>query len=210
LVPGIDGAGRLPNGQRGYFFAASDVAGTMAEKALADTRLTVFLPEVVSASTIAAGMLLGGARGVPGGGVVARSSPARVGMRPCRRPHGGLVSPSHRVLRRITSIALTVAFVAMATSGLLMLTRLEFQLRLHTVHNMFGIAMVAAGILHVACNWRALAGHLRARWAMLSCLLLAGMMVLLFVLALTRPVDREVVQRIEDILTAAQAHGHLD
>jgi hypothetical protein len=40
--------------------------------------------------------------------------------------------------------------------------------------------------------------------------LLAGLMVLLFALALTRPVDREVVRRIEDILSAAQAQGHLD
>jgi hypothetical protein len=120
------------------------------------------------------------------------------------------VSPSRLVLRRITSIALTVAFVAMATSGLLMLTRLEFQLRLHTIHNLFGIIMVTAGLLHVAYNWKVLVAHLRVRWAIFSCLLLAGVTVLLFLLALTRPVDRVVVQRIEDILSAAETHEHAD
>ena len=57
LVPGIDGVGRLPGGERVYFLAASDVVGTMAEQAVADARLTVELPEGVGASTIAAGML---------------------------------------------------------------------------------------------------------------------------------------------------------
>jgi NADPH:quinone reductase-like Zn-dependent oxidoreductase len=57
LVPGIDGVGRLPNGQRVYFLAASETAGTMAEKTFADPRLAVPLPENVSPSAIAAGML---------------------------------------------------------------------------------------------------------------------------------------------------------
>ena len=57
LVPGIDGVGRLPDGRRVYFVGANDVVGTMAEKALAEPRLTVPLPENVSSSTIAAGML---------------------------------------------------------------------------------------------------------------------------------------------------------
>jgi NADPH:quinone reductase-like Zn-dependent oxidoreductase len=57
LVPGIDGVGRLAGGQRVYFLAASDTVGTMAEQALADSRLAVPLPDGVSASAIAAGML---------------------------------------------------------------------------------------------------------------------------------------------------------
>jgi NADPH:quinone reductase-like Zn-dependent oxidoreductase len=57
LVPGIDGVGRLPDGQRVYFLAANEVVGSMADKALAEPRLTVALPENVSSSTIAAGML---------------------------------------------------------------------------------------------------------------------------------------------------------
>jgi NADPH:quinone reductase-like Zn-dependent oxidoreductase len=57
LVPGIDGVGRLPDGQRVYFLAANDLVGTMAEQALAEPRLTVPLPENVGSSAIAAGML---------------------------------------------------------------------------------------------------------------------------------------------------------
>ena len=57
LVPGIDGVGRLPDGRRVYFLAADDTVGTMAEKALADSRLAVALPDDVSASAIAAAMI---------------------------------------------------------------------------------------------------------------------------------------------------------
>ena len=51
------GSGRLASGQRIYFLGANETIGTMAEKALADPRLAVLLPESVSASVIAAGML---------------------------------------------------------------------------------------------------------------------------------------------------------
>ena len=57
LVPGIDGVGRRPDGQRVYFLGANDLVGTMAEKAVAAPGLTVPLPDGVGSSTIAAGML---------------------------------------------------------------------------------------------------------------------------------------------------------
>ncbi|MFT3884899.1 MAG: zinc-binding alcohol dehydrogenase family protein [Flavobacteriales bacterium] len=57
LVPGIDGVGRSPDGRRFYFLGGSEVAGTMAEKAIADPRGMIPLPENVRSSTIAAGML---------------------------------------------------------------------------------------------------------------------------------------------------------
>lgn len=57
LVPGLDGVGRLADGRRVYFLGAHDTAGTMAERALAHPRLMAPLPDSVSASTIAAGML---------------------------------------------------------------------------------------------------------------------------------------------------------
>jgi len=57
MVPGLDGVGRLASGQRIYFFGASDTVGTMAEQALADDRLAVPVPDGVSSSVIAAGML---------------------------------------------------------------------------------------------------------------------------------------------------------
>ncbi|MFN8582496.1 MAG: zinc-binding dehydrogenase [Gemmatimonadaceae bacterium] len=56
-MPGIDGVGRLPDGRRVYFLAADDAIGTLAERTFADSRLTVDLPDEVSASVVAAGMI---------------------------------------------------------------------------------------------------------------------------------------------------------
>ena len=57
LVPGLDGVGRLPDGQRVYFLAADDALGTMAERTLADARFALPLPDGVRASVIAAAMI---------------------------------------------------------------------------------------------------------------------------------------------------------
>jgi len=115
-------------------------------------------------------------------------------------------------LRRISSVTLAVAFVAMATSGLFMLVvdRFGSQVRMHSVHNVFGIVLVVAGLLHAALNWKALAAHLRYRWSMILGVLLAGAMVLLFIVGLTRPVDGEAARKIDDILSAARRAEHAD
>jgi hypothetical protein len=109
-------------------------------------------------------------------------------------------------LRRGSSIILAVAFVAMATSGLFMFVvdRFGSQLRMHPVHNVFGIVMVAAGILHAVLNWKTLVGHLRLRGPMALGVLLAVVMVLLFIEGFTRPVDREAVRKVEEIVSAAR------
>jgi hypothetical protein len=115
-------------------------------------------------------------------------------------------------LRRISSITLAVAFVAMATSGLFMLTidRYGSQLRMHPVHNVFGIIMVVAGLLHAVFNWKTLAAHLRLRWPMIVCVVLAGVMVLLFIEGITRHVDVEATRKIDDILSEARRAEHAD
>jgi NADPH:quinone reductase-like Zn-dependent oxidoreductase len=38
MIPGVDGVGRLPDGQRVYFVADDDTWGTMADKAVVDLR----------------------------------------------------------------------------------------------------------------------------------------------------------------------------
>ncbi len=109
-------------------------------------------------------------------------------------------------LRRVSSITLALAFVAMTTSGLLMLLvdRFGFQVRMHPVHNVFGIIMIVAGVLHAAVNWKPLVAHLRPRWAMMLGVLLLGVMAALLLDGLTRPLDAEAIRKIEDILTAAR------
>ena len=56
MVPGIDGVGRRPDGKRIYFVARDDVIGTMADKALIDTRRAIELPDDVDVAKVAAAM----------------------------------------------------------------------------------------------------------------------------------------------------------
>ena len=125
---------------------------------------------------------------------------------------GGIVTALSAALRRISSITLAVAFVAMATSGLFMLVvdRFGSQLRMHPVHNVFGIIMVVAGLLHAAFNWKTLVAHLRRRQLMILSVVLAGVMLLLFVEGITRRLDVEVTRRIDDILSEARRAEHVD
>ncbi|MEK3719705.1 quinone oxidoreductase family protein [Paenibacillus sp. FSL H8-0034] len=56
LIPGIDGVGRLQDGQLVYFVAPDTSFGTFAEKAVVDLRRSISLPEGADAIQIAAAM----------------------------------------------------------------------------------------------------------------------------------------------------------
>jgi NADPH:quinone reductase-like Zn-dependent oxidoreductase len=56
MIPGIDGVGRRPDGRRIYFIAADHVPGTMADKALADVRRAIELPDGTDVAKVAAAM----------------------------------------------------------------------------------------------------------------------------------------------------------
>jgi NADPH:quinone reductase-like Zn-dependent oxidoreductase len=56
MIPGIDAVGQRPDGRRIYFAAADDVMGTMADKALADARRSIELPDDADVAKIAAAM----------------------------------------------------------------------------------------------------------------------------------------------------------
>jgi NADPH:quinone reductase-like Zn-dependent oxidoreductase len=56
MVPGIDGVGRLPDGRIAYFVADDDLPGSMAERALIDTRRMVPLPDDADIVKVAAAM----------------------------------------------------------------------------------------------------------------------------------------------------------
>jgi NADPH:quinone reductase-like Zn-dependent oxidoreductase len=56
LVPGVDGVGRLPDGQRVYFLALDSEHGTMTERTVVDRARCIPLPDSVADATVAAAM----------------------------------------------------------------------------------------------------------------------------------------------------------
>jgi hypothetical protein len=107
-----------------------------------------------------------------------------------------------QVVRRSSSIALAVSFLALLVSGSVMMFAdgLAPRLRMHPVHNVFGLVMIAAGLVHVAFNARALCGYLRSRWAAVLGVALAAILALLFVAGLHRPLDTDALRQVEAIL----------
>jgi NADPH:quinone reductase-like Zn-dependent oxidoreductase len=56
MIPGIDAVGQRPDGKRIYFVAGDDAPGTMADKAVADVRRAIELPDDVDVAKVAAAM----------------------------------------------------------------------------------------------------------------------------------------------------------
>jgi NADPH:quinone reductase-like Zn-dependent oxidoreductase len=56
MIPGIDGVGRLGDGQRIYFVTPDDTWGSMADRAVVDLRQVITLPDGVDATKVAAAM----------------------------------------------------------------------------------------------------------------------------------------------------------
>jgi len=56
MIPGIDGVGRLADGQRIYFATRDDAWGSMADQAVVDLRQTIPLPDDVDVAKVAAAM----------------------------------------------------------------------------------------------------------------------------------------------------------
>jgi NADPH:quinone reductase-like Zn-dependent oxidoreductase len=56
MIPGTDAVGRRPDGKLIYFVADDDTLGTMADKAVADARRAIELPDDVNVAKVAAAM----------------------------------------------------------------------------------------------------------------------------------------------------------
>lgn len=98
--------------------------------------------------------------------------------------------------RSITAVALFVSFVAMSTSGVLMLImdRPSFTIRMHPVHKLFGIVMVLAMLSHLTLNARALLAHTRNRWALVGGGLLTVLLVMTYAVVVASPVAPEAAK----------------
>lgn len=96
-------------------------------------------------------------------------------------------------LRAITAIVLFVSFVAMSTSGLLMLVvdRPSFSIRMHPVHKLFGVLMVLGLLSHLSLNHRALLAHSRQRAVAWVGAALGVVLVLVYGMAAFSEVDAQ-------------------
>lgn len=88
---------------------------------------------------------------------------------------------NNSVFREVISPLVAVSFLAVATTGIMMMLHVRFG-SIKAVHEWMGVAMAVAALLHLFINWRvfmALYRHLLAVVATLAGLLLLGALLLL-------------------------------
>lgn len=103
------------------------------------------------------------------------------------------------MIRKIASTTLLVSFVALASSGMMMMVidTFEFQLRMHPVHKLFGIAMVVSGLVHVYLNFKSIKKYLSSRKVLIYGVVLVVFMFLLYFAGFKKPIDQSVIKDVE-------------
>lgn len=111
------------------------------------------------------------------------------------------------MMRRLTTSVLLVAFLGMASSGLMMLVvdQPSFTMRLHPVHKVFGILLVAAVGVHLFTQAATLRRHLKAPAARSVAGLVLTLLVICYALAWMNPVAPEQAQQLDDMARRIEA-----
>lgn len=107
------------------------------------------------------------------------------------------------MLRQCVSITLVLSLIALSSSGLLMiiLNSFSFQLQMHPVHKVFGIIMALAGCFHVYLNFKPIKNYLTNKKVIVFAAILSVFLVFLIVIGLTKPLDSEKVEQIQQIMS---------
>lgn len=106
------------------------------------------------------------------------------------------------MFRQFISLTLLVSLMALSSSGILMIVlgSFEFQLQMHPVHKIFGILLTLSGAFHVYYNFGAIKKYLAKKKMMLFALVLTFIMVTLYAVGMSKPIDSKKVEQIEKIM----------
>lgn len=106
------------------------------------------------------------------------------------------------MFRQFVSLTLLVSLVALSSSGILMIVlgSFEFQLQMHPVHKIFGILLTLSGAFHLYYNFTPIKKYLSKRKMMLFALVLTFIMVGLYAIGMSKPIDSKKVEEIEKIM----------
>lgn len=108
--------------------------------------------------------------------------------------------------RKIASTTLLVSFIALASSGLMMMFigSFEFNLRMHPVHKIFGLVMVVSGIFHVIYNFKSIKKYLTSQRLLIFVLVMMVIMGLLYVAGFKRTIDPAMIEQVEEAISSVQ------
>lgn len=110
------------------------------------------------------------------------------------------------MFRKYVAICMFISFVAMSTSGLLMIIidRTSFTLQMHPVHKLFGIIMIITALAHITLNFRGLKAHIKARAVAIFAGLLVAALVGLYAVALNNSVPSDTATQLDALSKKAE------
>tara|TARA_R110000787_G_scaffold29713_1_gene80471 strand:- start:3810 stop:4157 length:348 start_codon:yes stop_codon:yes gene_type:complete len=114
------------------------------------------------------------------------------------------------MFRRLVAVSMLVAFVAMSTSGLMMLVieKPSFSIQMHPVHKTFGILMVLAAICHIYLNSARLKTHLKERSGQLTAALMTTILVVLYGVSMQNELPADLAATMDEAAAAAEVNGN--
>jgi len=112
------------------------------------------------------------------------------------------------MFRKLIAVSLFISFIAMATSGLMMyfIEKPSFTLQMHPVHKQFGLLLIASVIAHLCFNLRHITAYLKNRAVALFGGLLVCGLVVLYGVALTNEIPREIAIPLDKLAEEAERH----
>ena len=95
------------------------------------------------------------------------------------------------MLRKISSLTLSVSFIALITSGLFIMfnSEIESQIKMHPIHNLVAILFVISGIIHIILNAKLLSKYFCAKPYLIYSMFLLFLFTFLYYAGLNRKVD---------------------
>ncbi len=111
------------------------------------------------------------------------------------------------MFRKLVAATLFVSFLAMASSGLAMffVANMSFTIQMHPVHKLFGLLLVLAAVSHLVLNFKTLRKHLTSKRVAIWTGILSIILVLLWILALNRPVPPEQARKLDQLSEQVEA-----
>lgn len=106
------------------------------------------------------------------------------------------------MFRKMISLTLLVSLMALSTSGIMMIVlgSFEFQLQMHPVHKIFGILLTLSGAFHLYYNFKSIKKYLASKKMMLFALVMTFIMIALYAVGMSKPMDKNKIEQIEKIL----------
>ena len=108
-----------------------------------------------------------------------------------------------KMIRKVTSVSLLVSFIAMSTSGTIMLvvSKPSFTMQMHPVHILFGLVLIVSVLAHLTLNYKSLLFYLKSKTPVL---VLTVLLVVAYGVALNKQIPENLASQMDEAAFEAE------